>query len=413
MIKILHTADWHLGVSPKNAPRSQEHARFLKWLVKTCDSEQVNVLLVSGDVFDRQQPSASDIRLLHDFLRDCKEVETLRHIVMTSGNHDPDALMGALSPVYDDFSDPKIHTVVGSRRQLSPKEWAERCVLRIEDGLTVSALPYLTMTSMGARSGRGTVQDRLEAIYTAMADHALSEHPTCVPIAMGHLSAHASDTLEEKTHSMKQIFLGASMPADRFDTRFKYIALGHYHQHRDLRGDGRVQFCGTPVPTCLEEARSPRKVILLTIDPEAKDLAGDPVELDAPTWRESLEFSGTRAEIEAWLSSIEVKDGMEEPYLYIDATEFFTPRSLVEWMQEKQTPGVLVRLDLPEGVGEDSVTGDDAIDPNLDRMGVLELLWKESKHTKEEGEDGAQIQLELDEATRALAIKLFDSVAPD
>lgn len=409
MIKILHTADWHLGVSPKHVPRSEEHARFLKWLVDTCEEHAVNVLLVSGDIFDRQQPANADIRLLHDFLRDCKEVDALRHIVITSGNHDPDALMGALSPVYDDFSDPKIHTIVGSRRQLSPEAWAERCVRSIEDGLTVCALPYLTLTSMGARSGRHTVQDRLEAIYKAMAERALSEYPSNVPIAMGHLSAHADEAFE-KTHSMRGIFLGASMPADRFDERFKYIALGHYHQHQDLRGDGRVRFCGTPVPTCLEEARSVRKVILLEVDPEAGDLSKDPVTLDVPAWRESLEFSGTRAEIEAWLSSIEVEDGMEEPYLYIEATEFFTQRGVVDWMKEKQIPGKIARLRFPTEGGEDDVVEDEALDSNLDAMGVLELLWKNSKDTKKKGDSGVEVQVELDDATRALAEEIFSNV---
>ena len=89
-MRILHTADWHLGctLGQNHASRTQEHAAFLQWLLATIQEQGVEVLLVAGDIFDQAQPSAEAQQLYYDFLGQAARLPGLRRVVITGGNHD-------------------------------------------------------------------------------------------------------------------------------------------------------------------------------------------------------------------------------------------------------------------------------------------------------------------------------------
>ena len=99
-MKILHTADLHLGqIIYQNYDRSDEHRHFFDQLEQWCKEEQPDALLVSGDVFDIQQPSATVKKAFtDDFVhlhRECPQM----HIVITAGNHDSASRIQADSAV--------------------------------------------------------------------------------------------------------------------------------------------------------------------------------------------------------------------------------------------------------------------------------------------------------------------------
>ena len=87
-MKIFHTSDWHLGVSLEHTPRHEEHKRFLDWLLTELGEKEIDVLLISGDIFHYTQPSASAQRDLFSFFAKCSTLASLRHIVLIAGNHD-------------------------------------------------------------------------------------------------------------------------------------------------------------------------------------------------------------------------------------------------------------------------------------------------------------------------------------
>lgn len=69
-LKIIHTADWHLGQTFFGYDRDEEHEAFLTWLVEMLTERQADVLLIAGDVFDVANPSAAAQRRFFRFLRD-------------------------------------------------------------------------------------------------------------------------------------------------------------------------------------------------------------------------------------------------------------------------------------------------------------------------------------------------------
>ena len=138
-LTILHTSDWHLGRSLYGRRRYDEFAAFLDWLLDTIEQQQVEVLLVAGDIFDTSAPSNRAQQLYYRFLCRVAAGNCCRHVVVIGGNHDspsfldaPQELLRALN-VY----------VVGSAAEVLEDEVL---TLKTSAGLPellVCAVPYL------------------------------------------------------------------------------------------------------------------------------------------------------------------------------------------------------------------------------------------------------------------------------
>ena len=87
-MKIIHTADWHIGQTFFGYDRFQEHQYFLDWLTDQITTQQIDVLLISGDIFDVANPSAQAQRQFYRFLRRVTEQNPGLQIILIAGNHD-------------------------------------------------------------------------------------------------------------------------------------------------------------------------------------------------------------------------------------------------------------------------------------------------------------------------------------
>ena len=73
MIRILHTADWHLGQTFFGYDRVEEHTHCLQWLVRELKENKIDVLLIAGDIFDVSNPSAASQQMFYRFIRQVSE----------------------------------------------------------------------------------------------------------------------------------------------------------------------------------------------------------------------------------------------------------------------------------------------------------------------------------------------------
>ena len=85
-MRVLHTADWHLGKTLRGVSLHEDHAYVLNQIFETVVAEQVDVLIVAGDVYDKASPSEAAIKLYSDFLERV-HIETESAIVVIAGNH--------------------------------------------------------------------------------------------------------------------------------------------------------------------------------------------------------------------------------------------------------------------------------------------------------------------------------------
>src|SRR5690554_1470549 len=93
-MRILHTSDWHIGRTLCGRKRYEEYDSFLTWLAETIQQNDIEVLLVAGDVFDTTAPSNRAQELYYQFLHKVS-VSTCNHVVIIAGNHDSPSFLNA------------------------------------------------------------------------------------------------------------------------------------------------------------------------------------------------------------------------------------------------------------------------------------------------------------------------------
>ena len=91
-MKLIHTADWHLGKNIEGYTRLEEQRQFLKDFIKICEDEQADMIIIAGDIYDNYNPSAMAEQLFYDTLKQLSRNGSCMTVVI-SGNHDnPDRL---------------------------------------------------------------------------------------------------------------------------------------------------------------------------------------------------------------------------------------------------------------------------------------------------------------------------------
>lgn len=213
-MRILHTADLHIGqVIYQNYGRGDEHRHFFSQLRRWCEELRPDALIVSGDVFDIQQPSAATKRAFNDYVvelhRACPDVA----IVVTAGNHDSASRLEADGAIWDLGG----IRMVGLAPQSEPAEgWEERYIVRLPAGYVV-AMPFMP-------------GERREVLQHLM-DVVARENTEGLPVVM---TAHTAVTGLDLTGHDMEIGRLKTQDADAFGTGFDYLALGHIHKPQTL-----------------------------------------------------------------------------------------------------------------------------------------------------------------------------------
>ena len=222
-MKILHTADWHLGqILYQDYDRIDEHEHFIQQLEHWCRIENPDAVLVSGDIFDIQMPSAAaKERFVKWVLRikdSCKDMQ----VVITAGNHDSASRLQAESEVWKRSG----VTVIGSgpaTELLSAKDgtWEDHYVVELTSGYIV-ALPYMS----GNRKGL------LQHLLDYVAEHNTEGKPV---VMMGHLPVNGMD-------STGHHFVGKvdSVSVSDMGNGFDYLALGHIHRPQTIGSNNDI-----------------------------------------------------------------------------------------------------------------------------------------------------------------------------
>ena len=147
-MRILQTGDWHIDVSPNTAPRFQDHAHLFSELLQIIERERIDVLLQTGDIFDRVQVSSRGLLLLAKFLSQASRIPSLKSIVLITGNHDSNRFFEALSPLLTLSQKTDFHVISNLKSDI--EEWKKRCIIPLPDQkTTLVALPYLSRNRLG------------------------------------------------------------------------------------------------------------------------------------------------------------------------------------------------------------------------------------------------------------------------
>ncbi len=288
-MKILHTADWHLGHRLHEQSQNEEQQLFLTWLSQLIIEEQYDVLLVSGDVFDTGMPSNQSLSMYYNFLISLNHT-CCKHIVITGGNHDSPGTLNAPKELLNALS----IKVVGKAIEPVSEEVFEISVAN--EVLIVAAVPYLRdqdVRKAVAGESFEDINERYKAAlinhYNLIADYIFEINTNKAPvIAMGHLFAIGGSISD----SEKDISVGnlGHIGADDFPTVFDYVALGHLHKPQKVGGKSHIRYSGSPVVLSFSEVGYDKKVIGLNV---AENKINHIKEITVPRFRNVLKVSGS------------------------------------------------------------------------------------------------------------------------
>ncbi len=264
MLKILHTSDLHLGQKLIEKDRNPEHIEFLNWLVELINAENIDALIIAGDVFDTGSPSNQALELYYRFLAQIVKSKC-KYVFVLGGNHDSPAMLNAPKE-YLKFSN---IFVVGCA-----PETVEEQVFEIQNDnekAVIALVPFLRDRDIRKASVGENVLDIESKIkngivshYQAIANYIQQNFPENMPaIATGHLFVAGSSVSEGE----KDIHVGnlGAIQADVFPERFQYVALGHIHRPQALSKNAGVRYSGSPIPLSFSEYNHEKKVVLLEI----------------------------------------------------------------------------------------------------------------------------------------------------
>ncbi|MBF0380557.1 MAG: exonuclease SbcCD subunit D [Magnetococcales bacterium] len=280
-MKIIHTADWHLGHELHGFNRRLEQVAFLQWLSNTLKSQQADVLIVAGDLFDTVNPPASAQNLLYEFIsNNHKQIPHLQTIFI-GGNHDSANRLEAPTPLLQKFGvitvgrlPKKDDNSLNFNQILIP--------LKNRDGDTkaiLAAIPFLRQSDLPLPS---TLEDDplisgVRKIYDDVVKEAQKKlNSNCGLILTGHCYMQGGDI---SALSERRILGGGqhALPVDLFSSKVDYVALGHLHKGQRVGGRDEVRYSGSPYPLSVTERDYKHSVRVITLDDSGHVVKQEPI----------------------------------------------------------------------------------------------------------------------------------------
>lgn len=268
MIRILHTADWHLGQTFFGYDRVEEHVHFLQWLARELKENKIDVLLVAGDVFDVSNPSAASQRMFYHFIRQVTEENPKLQLVVVAGNHDSAARLEAPVPLLQEMRT-EIRGIV--RKHEGEIDYDHLIVeLKNSEGEVEAlclAVPFLRQGDYPVVATDGNpYAEGVKELYVRLQKRALQRRKDGQAlVAVGHLQATGSE-IAERDFSERTIIGGLEcVSPDTFTEQIAYTALGHIHKSQRVSGRENVRYAGSPLPMSFAEREYHHGVVIVTL----------------------------------------------------------------------------------------------------------------------------------------------------
>lgn len=309
-MKILHTSDWHLGVSFEGISREEDHQFFINWLIDTLKEEQIDILIIAGDVFDQPQPSAEAQKIYYQFLFQVSKQTQVKKVIVLGGNHDSPSRLDApseLLKLLDVFIVGGLNT---NTNQLS-RYLCPIYNINNEVELVIAVVPYIHEYKLGVRTSfqsekeiQSNFKQKITEFYFNLAEEAEILAKDAPIMATGHLACVGceSDDAPLEVHMVGTL---GGLPNDIFDPRFSYVALGHIHRAYHVE-NSNAYYCGSPIPLSIKESKTARYVQIVTFQSE-KNQKPFIQKIEVPILRNIIEIKGNLEEISSILKNLSWK----------------------------------------------------------------------------------------------------------
>ncbi len=316
-MRIIHTADWHLGQYFYTKSRALEHQAFLDWLIEQITEHQVDALIVAGDIFDNGSPPSYAREMLNRFVVALRT--TGCQLVLLAGNHDAVATLNESRDLL---------ACLNTRVIANAAEDVTQQVLTLNTrqgapGAMLCAIPFLRprdiLRSLAGQSGvekQLALQDAISEHYAQCYRHACDLRDTlALPlpiIATGHLTTVGVTASE----AVREIYIGSldAFPVQAFPPA-DYIALGHIHRPQRVGHSEHIRYSGSPIALSFDELGSEKSVALIDFAPSAPPKI---TLLPVPVTQPMRLIKGNLADIEQQLHSLPEPEAGQRIWLDIE-----------------------------------------------------------------------------------------------
>ncbi|MCS4267477.1 exonuclease subunit SbcD [Serratia sp. BIGb0163] len=299
-MRLIHTSDWHLGQYFFTKSRAAEHQAFLRWLIEQIEQQQVDALIVAGDLFDTGSPPSYARELYNRFVVDLQR--TGCQLVVLGGNHDSVATLNESRELLSCLNT----TVIANAQSESEQQILVLNQRDGQPGAVLCAIPFLRPRDLlTSRAGDSGVQKQ-QALQEAIADHYQRLYQAAcarrdalglpLPIvATGHLTTVGVTTSD----SVRDIYIGTldAFPAQAFPPA-DYIALGHIHRAQNVAKSEHIRYSGSPIPLSFDELGKAKSVFMVDFSAGALQQV---TALEIPSFQPMQLIKGDLAQIEQQL----------------------------------------------------------------------------------------------------------------
>lgn len=237
-MKILHTSDWHLGHMLYNTSQEQAQQNMLDQITNIISNERPDVLIIAGDIYDIQQPSAAAQKMFSDAIVKMHNAYKDITIVCIAGNHDS----GSRHEIfYTPWQVLNVH-VLGNILKESD---LENYIVEVPNKGYIVAIPFASDRSMP------------EDVFKRMSELVNERNTLNLPVVLtAHLSITNADRRGHDFSDDKQIGTIFCQDISIFGNDYDYVALGHIHKQQALDSNKRVWYSGTPIAVSFDEVYS-------------------------------------------------------------------------------------------------------------------------------------------------------------
>lgn len=322
MIRLIHTADWHLGATLQGWSREAEHRAALAQLIELARAREVDAIIVAGDIFDSLNPSAEAQRLLYDTLRDLRAAVPHAAIVLIAGNHDPAGRLEAPRALFEIAG--VVCVGVVARQEGGFDAGPHLTPIRDRGGKTgahVLAMPFprpADLPNVAADVEGSPVVFAVRELYREAIESARREIGAAPLVVTGHL--HVAGGLESEG-AERRILIGGehAAPADIFPEDVAYVALGHLHRPQRV-GRDTIRYSGALIPMSKSEIDYAHGVTLVEIGEDGRATC-EPVAFTRSLAHLRLPARGAlaRDEIDAALTALALEERPldERPFAHL------------------------------------------------------------------------------------------------
>lgn len=276
-MRILHTSDWHLGKSLEHVSRLDEQKLFVEELTQLVYEENIDLIIISGDIYDTSNPSAAAEKLFYKSLKSLSD-NGKRPIFIIAGNHDSPERLTAAGPLIEELG----IIIVGTPKSIINKsDYNGYSIVNSGEGyveikiknenIIILAMPYPSDKTLNEIISTESDESLIQKDYSKKIGEVFKKlsknyKDNTINIAVGHFHVRGGET----SKSERDIQIGGSMAVNIEDLpkSAQYIAMGHLHRPQKIKGNtNNVYYSGSPIQYSKSEIGYSKSVYIVELFP--------------------------------------------------------------------------------------------------------------------------------------------------